>query len=353
MRSVKTTAASKGPAALFFKGIFTALFCLLLPGLLPAQLIAAPYQQATGTDSLVSIEAEDFDANISQGGKSWTNSYPSGYSDTGALVASPNTGTRNSSGYVTKSPRLDYVVSFVKTGVHYVWIRGAGPTPGDDSLHVGLDGVALTSSNRISKFSKGLSWSNTQMGRTVATINVATVGEHTLNVWMREDGTVFDKIVLTTNRAYTPVNKGPSASVRSTTGSASYEPVTTLSTNSLNFGSHDVGGISNPSPVTLTNSGTAPLYISSITSSSDFIQTNDCNDNVPVGGSCTINVQFAPTTSGDITGTLTFTGNDSVGTYAISLTGIGNDGSQTETLVTSDPIVISGEPAALGNLAPR
>ncbi len=343
MRAAKKTDTSKGPLARFSKGIFTTLFCFLLPGLLSTQLIAAPYQQGTDSNDLVCIEAEGFDSNVSQGGKSWTNSYPSGYSGTGALITSPNTGTNNNTGYVTNSPRLDYVVNFVKTGVHYVWIRGAGPTGKDDSLHVGLDGVALTSSNRISKFSNGLSWSNIQMGGTVVKINVATVGEHTLNIWMREDGTVFDKIVLTTNRAYTPANKGPSASVRSTTGSASYEPVAALSSDSLNFGSQDVGGISNPSSVRLTNSGTAPLYISGITTTAGFIQTNNCNDNVSVGGSCVINVEFVPTSTGAITGSLMISSNAG-SSGVVNLVGTGTNGSQPlSSLIPSGPIVISGE----------
>jgi hypothetical protein len=234
-------------------------------------------------------------------------------------------------------------VNFVKTGVHYVWIRGAGQTNSDDSLHVGLDGVALSSSNRISKFSSGLSWSNTQMGDTVAKINVATVGEHTLNIWMREDGTVFDKIVLTTNRTYTPTNKGPSASVRGTTGNASYEPIAALSTNRLDFGNQGVGGISDPSSVRLTNSGTAPLYISGITTSAGFVQTNNCNDNLPVGRRCVINVEFVPTSTGAITGSLTISSNAG-SSGVVKLTGTGTDGSQPfSSLTPSGPIVINGK----------
>jgi len=48
-----------------------------------------------------------------------------------------------------------------------------------------------------------------------ATFNVASTGVHTVNVWMREDGFVFDKIVLTTNASYTPTGNGPAESSRS------------------------------------------------------------------------------------------------------------------------------------------
>lgn len=52
------------------------------------------------------------------------------------------------------------------------------------------------------------------MGGAVATINVSTPGEHTLNVWMREDGTMLDKVVLTTSNSYTPSGAGPPPSPR-------------------------------------------------------------------------------------------------------------------------------------------
>ena len=171
-------------------------------------------QQDTGSDGLLSIDVADVDANVSQGGHSWTDTFPAGYSGAGALEATPNNGTNNSTGYVTNSPRLDYTVNFVKTGVHYIWVRGAGPSRTDDSLHVGLDGAALTTSNNIGDFGTALGWINTQRSGAVATINVSTPGEHTLNVWMREDGTIFDKLVLTTNSGYTATGSGPPASPR-------------------------------------------------------------------------------------------------------------------------------------------
>lgn len=166
--------------------------------------MAAPVQQDGGADGLVVIEAEAFDSQIPQGGHSWTDSFPTGYSGSGALEATPNIGTNNDTGYVTDSPRLDYGINFVKTGVHYVWVRGLGATLADDSLHLGLDGAALTTSNRISNFSTVLDWSNTRMGGTIATIDVPTTGVHTLNVWMREDGMIFDQVILTTNSSYLP-----------------------------------------------------------------------------------------------------------------------------------------------------
>ncbi|GMQ88581.1 MAG: hypothetical protein BMS9Abin09_0009 [Gammaproteobacteria bacterium] len=200
----KNNMPESGRTILSMRTLLTTLVLLLPAALFPPLSKAAHVQQDSGADGLVVIEAEVFDSHVPQGGHSWTDTFPTGYSGTGALEATPNIGTNNNTGYVTNSPRLDYGINFVKTGVHYVWVRGLGATLADDSLHLGLDGVALTTSDRISNFSPILGWSNTQMGNTVATINVSSVGTHTLNVWMREDGMVFDKVILTTNSSYVP-----------------------------------------------------------------------------------------------------------------------------------------------------
>jgi hypothetical protein len=115
-------------------------------------------------------------------------------------------------GYVTTSPRIDFRINIVKTGVHYVWIRGRGLTGSDDSVHVGLDGAAVATADRISSFGTGYSWTRNTMDGVVATINVTTPGLHTLNLWMREDGTVVDKVILTTNAGFTPTGTGPAES---------------------------------------------------------------------------------------------------------------------------------------------
>ena len=92
------------------------------------------------SEGLVSIEAENYHANVSQGGHDWQFTAPGGQSGAGALVAAPDNGANINTGYVTNSPRLDYQIEFSQTGTHYVWILGKGPDGDGDSLHVGLDG---------------------------------------------------------------------------------------------------------------------------------------------------------------------------------------------------------------------
>ena len=149
-------------------------------------LLATPLQQSADGQGLVSIEAENYDANVTQGEHAWTMNTTSGYSGTGSLWASPNKGTTVNQGYVTNSPRLDYQINFVATGTHYLWVRAVGATKYDDSLHAGLDGNAISSSDRITGVD-GTTWvwSRTTMDGPLAVINVKTPGLHVVNVWMR------------------------------------------------------------------------------------------------------------------------------------------------------------------------
>ncbi len=172
------------------------------------------FLQDGGSNGLAVMEAENNHANIGRNGKSWiVDTSTSGYSGASALVTSPNTGALIDTGFVANSPRLDYRVNFVKSGIHYVWIRGRGPSGNDDSVHVGLDGAAVSTADRISSFpTGGFGWTKATMDGAAATINVTTTGVHTINLWMREDGTIVDKVLLTTNASYTPTGAGPAES---------------------------------------------------------------------------------------------------------------------------------------------
>jgi len=48
----------------------------------------------------------------------------------------------------------------------------------------------------------------------VATINVTSAGAHTLNIWMREDGLILDKLILTTDKNIRPSGSGVQESYR-------------------------------------------------------------------------------------------------------------------------------------------
>ncbi|MGC2887623.1 MAG: choice-of-anchor D domain-containing protein, partial [Candidatus Acidiferrum sp.] len=105
-------------------------------------------------------------------------------------------------------------------------------------------------------------------------------------------------------------------------------PSVTISPNPVSFPATALGASSTPIPVTVTNSGTAALIISSIvpggSNPGDFTSTNTCSKPVASMGACTITVTFIPTASGPRSETITLTDNASDSPQVINVTGTAN-----------------------------
>jgi hypothetical protein len=107
------------------------------------------------------------------------------------------------------------------------------------------------------------------------------------------------------------------------------DPLVTLSTSQLQFGTQAQGTSSSPQLVLLSNSGQADLSITSITlsgqNSGDFLETTTCPIAPAIlsaGKSCEIRLIFHPRTTGtDLTATLTISDNASGSPRAVTLTG--------------------------------
>ena len=102
---------------------------------------------------------------------------------------------------------------------------------------------------------------------------------------------------------------------------ATGSPSVSLSASSLTFGDEVEGSTSEPLLITLTNSGTAALTITSIAASANFTETNNCGAMLAAGADCAINVTLAPDTTGSLTGTVTFTDNAAGSPQTVSLKG--------------------------------
>ncbi len=114
----------------------------------------------------------------------------------------------------------------------------------------------------------------------------------------------------------------PQTAQLSGTGTA---PVS-LSPASLSFGNQVFSTTSAGKTVTLKNTQTVPLTISSVSTSGDFAQTSKCPlspNTLGAGASCTISVTFTPTALGTRTGTLTITDNAGTSPQTVSLSGTG------------------------------
>ncbi len=149
-----------------------------------------------------------------------------GYSGTGYMVPLPNvnynvnTNIYNGPGgtNVPADCGLAYRVYFQDPGIYYIWCRGWGdssPGPAQDkSCNFGIDGVEQSSSFRMGGgpgFPQGAwHWDNINaQSSQPCYLTVAGSGWHVVNLWMREDGFVCDKFLLTTNATYVPSGLGP------------------------------------------------------------------------------------------------------------------------------------------------
>ncbi|HXW16502.1 MAG TPA: SBBP repeat-containing protein, partial [Terriglobia bacterium] len=147
-------------------------------------------------------------------------------------------------------------------------------------------------------------------------------------------GHVTDEIYITDNAGGVPGGSGGLPGSQqiinlSGTGVTAETAVTVVPT-SLSYSSQAVGTSSPPQSVSITNTGTETLDISSITTGTtgDFSQTNTCqsppyNGSLAVGQSCTVSVVFDPTASGTRAASLSITDNATGSPQSVSLTGIG------------------------------
>lgn len=91
----------------------------------------------------------------------------------------------------------------------------------------------------------------------------------------------------------------------------------------LSFGDQARGTQSAAQPITLSDLESAPLTISSIIATGDFVENNNCGTRLAANAQCTINVSFRPTATGLRTGTLTVTDNGPGSPRVANLAGLG------------------------------
>ncbi|MEK7786671.1 MAG: hypothetical protein AAB658_14770, partial [Chloroflexota bacterium] len=184
---------------------------------------------------------------------------PTGYTGAGAMQALPNSGVNT--GLNTNGPALTYNIYFQNPGAYYVFVRGKGNNPNvgdDDSIHVGLDGVSVTSDAGIglTHWTDPYSWQNRHNGGPTS-INVTTAGLHTFYLWMRQDGVIIDKIWLSTNPAEVGSNNTSAGDPESAQGGGGVQYVEDASPTSLS--QYSAQFYFDPNSVTMTG-GLAVLF---------------------------------------------------------------------------------------------
>lgn len=149
-----------------------------------------------GADGLLVLEAEHFHSQVSRLQQSWRadNSRP-GYSGLGYVVAGPRPGVVHWD-VETSAPELKFQVYFDRPGTYLVLARGYAEDELSNSVHVGLDGSTQPTSMHISTRDFGdWVWLSRSMDGQPAKLEVLSSGHHTVNVWMRENGFLLDRLV--------------------------------------------------------------------------------------------------------------------------------------------------------------
>ena len=261
----------------------------------------------------VVMEAEHFATNTTGGsGDSWnvTTSY-SGYTGESALQALPNDGTNTV--MALTGPELTYEIEFQTPGTYYVFMRGTSESTNDDSVHVGLNGSAVTTDGGW-----GVVWDNAngvfrwrnRHNSVDTTVVIPTAGRYTLNIWMREDGVVLDKLWLSTDAnavAKDSTIEGPPES--QTTGGGTATPT--------------------PTPSPTPTDGPSPTPTASPTPGSGGTAFLEANGEVVMEAE-----HFATNTTGSSGDSWTVTTSYSGYTGASALQALPNDGTNTVMALT-------------------
>ncbi len=103
------------------------------------------------------------------------------------------------------------------------------------------------------------------------------------------------------------------------------KPALMPSAASIDFGTQAAGTTGTAQPLTITNNVRYPLRILAVNSPLNFPQTNDClsKSPLPPGGSCVINLSFAPVKAGAVIGIVSIADSAVIARTQVFLTGTG------------------------------
>lgn len=197
-------------------GVFSpsANFTTYCPGATAPSTTCTPAKCFNETAGLISMEAENFNTKVTGTGTAASRTWTSlSVSTASGGICMTTSGTGVSTGNSLNGPRMDYPIYFNTAGTYYIWVRmSAGSrTTNDDSYHVGVDGVArtttITNNGNYNNGSSNWTWIGSLNAVRVSVI-IPTTGYHTLNLWMREDGTRIDKIIMSNSSTFTPTGTG-------------------------------------------------------------------------------------------------------------------------------------------------
>jgi hypothetical protein len=153
---------------------------------------------------------------------------------------------------------------------------------------------------------------------------------------------------------YTYDSASGSPQIVSVTGTGTAVFAVTLSPATLAFPSTNVGSSSAAQQVTLSNTGSAALSITSIAlsganASSYAVSQQTCGASVAAGGSCTFSVTFSPNTTGSLPASVTIADNAANSPQTVSMTATGTG--TASPIASLSPATLTFPPTAIGGTA--
>jgi hypothetical protein len=120
---------------------------------------------------------------------------------------------------------------------------------------------------------------------------------------------------------------GNSPQVVTLTGNGTNGPILSFSATNVNFGNQVAGTTSAQVPIALTNVGNAAISFSSIvlggTNPSSFGEADNCQPSLGVGATCTMNLVFSPSATGNFSASVVLSDNAANSPQTIGLSGTG------------------------------
>lgn len=257
-------------------------------------------------------------------------------------------------------------VTVDRTGTSYAgtngWARGALVFQGGAAPAASLSTTSLTFNPQplnTTSAAQNVTFTNTgNATMTVSSVSITGDFADTTNPVTNCGGSLTAGASCTISVTFTPRIAGARTGTLSITDNAAGSPHTvsltgtggtptvSLSVTSLTFAGQNVNTTSAGQSVTLTNTGTAALTITSIsdagTNAADFAESTTCpiGSNIGINSSCTITVTFTPTASGTRTATVSIVDSAADSPQSISLSGAGIQ--QTKSCQVNSGITLNG-----------
>jgi len=167
------------------------------------------------TGQTITIEAENYASNSPSRDHSWIQRRNSNAGGGNYMQALPDKGSIVNADIETTSAHLSYLVDFQMPGKYYLWVRGKAEDASSDSLHYGLDRLAASSGSTHLELPSGVFDWNTLSGPVRPALHISRIGIHNVDLWMREDGAMIDKLVLTSDSGFNLADVPGTGSVES------------------------------------------------------------------------------------------------------------------------------------------